>query len=228
MAREIEDRRLTEAPPRIPGPPAPPEKRPARWLPWVGVVVLVALLGGLLLFMRGKPAHHPTPVNSVGASGPTPSAAPSAAPSLSAPVPATTYQAFAALPMDQQKAVMLAAINRYDEVLNQAYETLNGSLLPLVATGANLSLLQQKMVTVRNTGYALKEVDQNTVLQVLIPPSVDLVSIQLQSISTLQYVSPTTLQPVSSPGAPSSSTTIFTFVIQDGTWKVSEHLQVNQ
>ncbi|HEU5002538.1 MAG TPA: hypothetical protein VFW71_07160 [Actinomycetota bacterium] len=174
--------------------------------------------GGWLVLGHWTQHHQPTPGNSASPPGGTPS--------LPAPVPATTFEAFAALPADQQQAVMLEVMNRFNEVVNQSSERLDASVLPLVATGDELGALKQRFQTLQQSGYGLSTGTQVTVLRVVMSPQpYSFVSIHIQSTETAQYVKPTTLEPVGSPAPATSVTSSFSFVIEDGTWKASEHFQ---
>lgn len=221
MAREIEDRRLTEAPPRIPGPPAPPEKRPARWLPWVGVVILVGLLGGLLLFMRGKPRHQPTPANSVAASASAPAISAVPAPTIPAPAPATTLQDFAVLSSDQKGVVMQQALRHYFGVLGKAFYSLDPSVLSQAATGDQLRTLQaavQRQVAKNQPQGGSVEF---TIGAIAAPAPLRFISVDVHESETAQALDPTTFQPVGSASTSPVDHSSYTFVIEGGTWKVS-------
>lgn len=224
MARRTETGTEVGTPPPI-GPPSPwltpPKERRSRlgWALLAFVVLVAAAVGGWFVFENRTPHNRPAPSNSTSA----PSVS---APSLPAPIPATTYEAFAALAPDQQQAVMLQAINRFNEVVNQSSETLDPSLLPLVATGDELGALQERFQTLKESGYGLDTASQVTVLQVLMSPQpFSFVSAHIQSTESAQYVNPTTLSPIGSPNALTTVTSSFSFVIQDGTWKASEHIQ---
>jgi hypothetical protein len=220
MAREIEDRRLTEAPPRIPGPPAPPEKRPARWLPWVGVVVLVALLGGLLLFMRGKPAH-PTPVNSVPASASAPAVNAVPPPTIPAAAPATTLQDFAALSSDQKGVVMQQALRHYFGVLGKAFYSLDPSVLSQVATGDQLRTLQAAVQRQVAKNQPQGGSVQFTIGAIAAPAPLRFISVDVHESETAQALEPTTFVPVGSASTSPVDHSSYSLVIEGGTWKVS-------
>jgi hypothetical protein len=224
MARRTETGTEVGKPPPIgpPSPwPAPPKERRSRlgWAALALVVAVAAAAGGWFVFGHRTHRNRPAPSNSTSA----PSVS---APSLPAPIPATTYEAFAALAPDQQQAVMLQAMNRFNEVVNQSSERLDSSLLPLVATGDELGALQQRFQTLKQSGYGLNDSNQVTILQVVLSPQpYSFVSVHIQSTGSDQYVNPSTLQPVGSPAPVTSVTSSFSFVIDDGTWKASEHIQ---
>jgi hypothetical protein len=181
---------------------------------------VAAATGGWLILGGGRTqAHHPTP----GKSATAPAA--SAAPSLPAPVPATTFEAFAALSSEQQQAVMQAAVDRYGAVVGQVFQTFDGSLLPQVATGDELGVLQQDLQTAIKNGYPTVDHSQVTILSIALSPKpYSFVSVHIQATGTDQYLDPKTLQPLGTP-APSSGTSSYSFVIDGGVWKVSEHIQ---
>ena len=224
MAKRTGTKPEVGAPPPIgpPGPwPAPPEEHRSL-LGWAALafVVVVALAGGGWFVLGQRTRHHqPTPGNSASA----PSTA--GTPSLPAPVPATTYEAFAAMSTDQQQAVMQAVFDRDNAVWEEAVRTLNLSLLPQIATGDELGVLQRALQTVIKNGYPVAATNQTTILQVVMSPQpLSFVSVHVQVAATDQYLDPKTLQPIGTPD-PSSGTSSFSFVIQDGTWKESEHIQ---
>lgn len=224
MARRTETRPEVGAPPPF-GPPSPwpaPPGEPRSRLGWAALAfVLVVAMGAGGWFVIGhQEAHHqPAP----GTSAVVPST--SGMPSLPAPVPATTYDAFAALPSDQQAAVMGAAANRYGAVVGQAFQTLDGSLLSQVATGDELQVLQQDLQKAIKAGYPTVDHSQVTVLEVVLSPKpYNFVSVHIQATGTDQYLDPKTGQPIGTP-EPSSGTSSYSFVIEAGVWKVSEHIQ---
>lgn len=223
MARRTDPRPEVGAPPPI-GPespwPAPPQEHRSSlvWIALALLVVLLAAAGGWFVF--GGRTHHnrPAPSNST-------SAPPVSEPTLPAAIPATTYAAFAALAPDQQRAVMQAVLNRNNAIWAQAVRTLDPSLLPGFATGDELQALQKDLQTVIKNGYPLADSNQTTILQVLMSPlPYSFVSVHVQASAIDQYLDPRTLQPIGTPD-PSSGTSSFSLVIQDGTWKESEHIQ---
>lgn len=224
MARRTEAKPDVGAPPPI-GPegpwPAPPEERRARrgWVALVIVLVAVAVVATAGWLVLGQPAqHHTAPPRN-------PAASTAATPTLATPVPATTFQAFAALSSDQQQAVMQAALDRYTAVGAEAFRTLDPSVLPQAATGDELDVLQQGLQAMIKAGYPEDDSGQDTILQVLLSPQpYSFVSVHARSEETTQYLDPKTLQPVGTPSV-TSGTSTFTFVIEGGTWKVSEHIK---
>jgi hypothetical protein len=184
----------------------------------VAFVLLVAVAALVVAVTRGG---HAKPRNPAASSAPVSS--PSSATAQG--VPATTYEAFAALPSAQQQAVMQSALDHYDAVYAEALRTLNPALLPEIATGDMLGVLQHNLATTIKHGYPIDEEGHATVLQVLMSPQpLSFVSVHLQFTDTDQYLDPKTLQPIGTPG-PSTGTTGFSFVIEGGVWKVSENIQ---
>lgn len=198
----------------VPGLPPPEPRRRLSWIGPVAFVLLVAIAAVVVAVVRpgghAKP-HQPAPR--------------SPSPAASQSVPATTYEAFAALSPAQQQAVMQGAIDHYGTVYAQALRTLNPALLPEIATGDLLNVLRQNLTTVIKNGYPIDEEGHATVLQVLLSPQpYSFVSVHVQSTETGQYLDPKTLQPIGTPG-PSAGSSSFSFLIEGGVWKASEHIQ---
>ena len=215
MAKRTEER------PGVNVPGLPPSE-PRRRLGWVGPVafVLVVAVAAVVVAVT-RPGGHAKPRNPAGSSAPVSSPSSAAAQG----VPATTYEAFAALSPAQQEAVMQAAMDHYGAVYAQALRTLNPALLPETATGDLLGVLQQKLATTIKNGYPIDEEGHATVLQVLMSPQpYSFVSVHVQSTGTDQYLDPKTLQPIGTP-EPSTGATSFSFVIDGGVWKASENIQ---
>src|SRR6266446_5092658 len=141
MARRTQERHQgAEAAPQ-----GPPEKeRPFR-LGLIAFAVAIVIAGGLVVYVSGS-RTQPTPPPSTQASSP-PTAAPTQILPSVGPAPATTYDDFAALPWPQQQTVMQQAIDHYSAVVAEAFRTLNPALLPQIATGGELPVLQKGLQT---------------------------------------------------------------------------------
>ena len=205
----------------VPGLPPPllpePRRRRLGWVGPVAFVVLVAVAAVVVALTRqgGHAKPHNLPASSAPLSSPT-----------SQGVQATTFEAFAALSAQQQQGVMQAAMDHYGIVYAQAERTLNPALLPQIATGDLLGVLQQNLATLMKNGYPLDEEGHATVLQVLMSPQpFSFVSVHVQSTDAGQYLDPKTLQPIGTPDPPTVSSSSFSFVIEGGQWKASEHIQ---
>jgi hypothetical protein len=110
----------------------------------VGVVGVVGV-GVLVMAPRSSPSCHlrcggepsvPPPTS------PTPCATPSLVP-IGGAVPANTYDAFGTLPAGEQQALMQQALARYDAVVANAFSSRDPAQLPEIATGTQLSVLQE-------------------------------------------------------------------------------------
>jgi hypothetical protein len=201
-----------------------PEKQRPFWLGWIAFAVVVAVVVGLVWVMY-VPHHQPTtPLPGSQASSPPTAGSTQLVPSVG-PAPATTYDDFAALPSPQQQAVMQQAIDHYVDVTNEAFRTLNPALLPQVATGGELPVLQQSLESAIQKNQPVDYQGSTTILHIVLSPRpYSFVSIDTQSTETGQYLDPKTHQPVGSPST-STARSSFSFVIQNGVWKVSEHIQ---
>jgi hypothetical protein len=220
MARRTQERHQgVEA-----GPHGPAEKeRPFR-LGLIAFAVAIVIAGGLIVYVLGSRTQPTPPLPSSQASSP-PTAAPTQILPSVTPAPATTYDDFAALPPPQQQTVMLQAIDHYNAVLGQAYRNLDPSLLPTVATGAQLQVVQQSLQKAIQNHQPESDESAVTILHIVLSPRpYSFVSIDIQATETAQYLDPKTLAPVGSPNT-STGRSSFSFVIQDGVWKVSEHIQ---
>lgn len=220
MARRTEARPDVGPPGQVP--PVPPSEphRPF-WLGWIAlvVVVLVALGGVGYLVLSGR-GGHPQPANSP-ASKPTPGASDSVGPG----VPATTYADFAALAPAQQQATMQQALAHYSAVLYEAYKTLNPALLPQIATGAELQVLQQDLGAAIQANRPGTGTSSFQILHILISPQpYSFVSVDFQGTDVDQYLDPKTLLPI---GTPSTTTArrSFSLVIDGGVWKVRDNIE---
>ena len=120
---------------------------------------------------------------------------------------------------------MKQAIDHYDAVLGQAYRDLDPSSLPTVATGAQLQVVQQSLQAAIQKHQPEAGETQATILHIVLSPRpYNFVSIDIQATETDQFLDPKTLQPIGTPRT-SAARSSFSFVIQDGVWKVSEHIQ---
>jgi len=220
MARRTQERHQgVEA-----GPQGPPEKeRPFR-LGLIVFAVVIVFAGGLVVYLFGFRTHPAPPLPSTQASSP-PTAAPTQLVPSVGPAPATTYDAFAALPSPQQQAVMQQAIDHYLAVVADTFMHLNPGLLPEVATGAQLQVLQQAVQGAIQKHQPVSEQGAATILHIVLSPRpYTFVSIDVRGTGTDQYLDPTTLQPIGTPNTTTSRSS-FSFVIENGVWKVSEHIQ---
>jgi hypothetical protein len=206
-------------------PQGPPEKQRPFWLGWIAFAVVVAVVVGLVWVMY-VPHHQPTtPLPGSQTSNPPTAVPPTQLVPSVGPAPATTYDDFAALPSPQQQAVMEQAIHHYFDVTNEAFRTLNPALLPQVATGGELPVLQQALQKAIQNHQPDTEQDQITILRIVLSPRpYTFISIDTQGTSTQQYLDPTSLQPIGSPTTTSGHSS-FSLVIENGVWKVSEHIQ---
>lgn len=181
------------------------------------MVLLLAVAGVVLLGGRHK-AVQPAPVTSAVPTFTFPT------PLTGAPAPAS-LAAFAALPPAQQQAEMQQAIDAYDAAVGQAFRTLNEFFLPEVATGDELGVLQKNLETSIRNRQPESEQGQAKVLTVVMSPQpYRWVSIDVQATATDQYLDPTTLKPIGTPQTGSLRSS-FTLVIENGVWKVGEHIQ---
>lgn len=202
------------------------KERPFRWALLVFAIVII-VAGGVVVYVLGSRTKPAPPLPSTQASNP-PTALPTQILPSVGPAPATTYDDFAALPSPQQQTVMLQAIDHYSAVVAEAFRTLNPALLPQVATGGELPVLQKGLQTAIQKHQPENLESQATILHIVLSPRpYSFVSIDVQGTGSDQYLDPTTLQPV---GTPSTTTlrSSFSLVIEDGVWKVSEHIQEQQ
>jgi hypothetical protein len=206
-------------------PQGPAEKERPFWLGWIAFAVVVAVVVGLVWVMYVPQHQLTTPLPGSQASSPPTAAPTQAAPSIGPGVPATTYNDFAALPSPQQQAVMQQAIDHYLAVVADTFMHLNPALLPEVATGAQLQVLQQAVQGAIEKHQPVSEQGAATILHIVLSPRpYTFVSIDVRGTGTDQYLDPTTLQPIGTPNTTTSRSS-FSFVIENGVWKVSEHIQ---
>jgi hypothetical protein len=216
--RTAEGKRSSDESEALPLEQAAPRRR--RLAPfWLVAAVFVVIVAGIWVFALTRSSPHavkPPPAPSVAPSSPV-------APSSAAKMPsATSIQAFAALPADQQKAIMQQAMDAAGEAISQVSRTLNASLLSEVATGAELQVLQQGLA--QQQGRPESVIGNGTVLSVTASPAFGFVSVQVQGTETDQWLNPTTLQPTGTPVS-GSSVSSYSLVIEGGVWKVNEHIQ---
>jgi hypothetical protein len=219
MSRQLPDRRAGE--PSDPLQPHPPSgrERPS-WLPWVALVIVAAVGGGLVWYVSPSETR-PQPVQS----SPTTSSSTGASATLAPGVPATTYAAFAALPPAQQQATMQQAMAHYSAVLYEAYRTLNPGLLPQIASGPELQVLQQNLAAAVQADRPGTGTSSFTILHITMSPQpFTFVSVDAQGTDVDQYLDPRTLLPI---GTPNTTTTrsSYSFVIDAGVWKVQNDIQ---
>jgi hypothetical protein len=120
---------------------------------------------------------------------------------------------------------MQEAIQHYLDVTNEAFRTLNPALLPQVATGGELPVLQRSVQDAIQKNQPVDYQGSTTLLHIVLSPRpYNFVSIEIQGTETGQYLDPKTLKPIGTPSTTTARST-FSFVIQDGVWKVSEHIQ---
>jgi hypothetical protein len=221
MARRTQERHQgAEAAPQGPA----EKERPFR-LGLIAFAVAIVIAGGLIVYVLGSRTQPTPPLPSSQASSSPTAAAPTQILPSVGPAPATTYDDFAALPPPQQQTVMQQAIDHYDAVLGQAYRNLDPSLLSTVATGAQLQVVQQSLQKAIQNHQPETGDTAATILHILLSPRpYSFVSIEVQATETDQYLDPKTLLPVGTPRTSTARST-FSFVIQDGVWKVSEHIQ---
>jgi hypothetical protein len=216
--RTAEGKRSSDESEALPLEQAAPRRR--RLAPfWLVAAVFVVIVAGIWVFALTRSSPHAVKPP------PAPSVAPSSAvaPSPAATMPAaTSIQAFAALPANQQKAIMQQAMDTYSQVLAQAFRSLNPSLLAEVDTGAELNVQQQDLAQLH--GRPESVTGNGTVLSVTASPSLGFVSVQVQGTETDQWLDPTTLQPTGTP-VTGSTVSSYSLVIDGGVWKVSEHIQ---
>jgi hypothetical protein len=223
MARRTQERHQgAEAAPQG----AAEKERPFR-LGLIVFAIAIVIAGGLIVYVLGSRTHPTPPVPSTQASSP-PTAAPTQILPSVGPAPATTYDAFAALPSPQQQTVMQQAIDHYSAVVAEAFRTLNPALLPQVATGGELPVLQKGLQTAIQKHQPESLESQATILHIVLSPKpYNFVSIDVQGTGSDQYLDPTTLQPTGTPSTTSLRSS-FSLVIENGVWKVSEHIQEQQ
>lgn len=150
----------------------------------------------------------------------TPSATlPSALASASGVSIPTTVAALAALPPDQRKVVMQQEIDRYNAVLDQAYRTLDLSLLPQVTTGAELATQQQQLGALKAAGTPTGGDDSYSITGIGTAPALGSVSVRTQGTERSWYLDARTLQPVGQPTVNTQPAT-YTLVPDAGVWKV--------
>src|SRR5437879_504236 len=141
MARRTQERHQgADAAPQGPA----ENERPFR-LGLIVFAIAIVIAGGLVVYVFGSRTQPNRPLPSTQASSPPTGAPTQPAPSIGPGVPATTYDDFAALPSPQQQTVMQEAIQHYLDVTNEAFRTLNPALLPQVATGGELPVLQRSV-----------------------------------------------------------------------------------
>jgi len=166
MARRTQERHQgAEAVPQGPA----EKERPFR-LGMIVFAIAIIIAGGLVVYVFGSRTHPTPPLPGSQASSPPTAAPTQAAPSIGPGVPATTYDDFAALPPYQQQAVMQQAIDHYDAVLGQAYRNLDPSLLPTVATGAQLQVVQQSLQAAVQKHQPEAGETQATILHIVLSP----------------------------------------------------------
>jgi hypothetical protein len=223
MARRTQERHQgAEAAPQGPA----EKERPFR-LGLIVFAIAIVIAGGFVVYMFGS-RTQPTPLPSSQASSPPTAAVPTQILPSVGPAPATTYDAFAALPSPQQQSVMQQAIAHYSAVVAQAFRTLDPALLPQVATGGELPVLQKGLQTAIQKHQPESLEGQATILHIVLSPKpYNFVSIDVQGTGSDQYLDPTTLQPIGTPSTTALRSS-FSLVIEDGVWKVSEHIQEQQ
>ena len=200
------------------------EERPFRWGLLVFAIVIV-VAGGLVVYVLGSRTQPTRPLPGSQASSSPPAAPPTQLVPSVGPAPATTYDDFAALSSYEQQAVMQQAIDHYLAVVADTFMHLNPALLPQVATGAQLQVLQQAVQQAIQKHQPVSEQGSATILHIVLSPRpYSFVSIDVRGTGIDQYLDPTTLQPVGTPNTTTSRSS-FSFVIENGVWKVSEHIQ---
>jgi hypothetical protein len=179
-----------------------------RWAGALAIVGLAMVATAVVVTARAK-AVAPAPAR--------PAATPTA--SASAPAIATSVAAFAALPADQKKVQMQQAIDRYNAVIDQAYRTLDLTLLPEVTTGPELQVQQQQLGTLKAEGKPTGGDDIYAITGIGVAPALGSVSVRTQGTERNWYLDPKTLQRVGQPNVNNAPAT-YTFVPEDGVWKV--------
>ena len=204
----------------------PASRRRGRLSFWALATAAVVVVAGIWAFAltRGSSRAVKPPVVSATGSTPTAPATPSTASPVVSGVAATTIQAFAALPAAQQTAIMQKVVQHYNDVLNQAYSTLNPALLPQVLTGAELQVQQQQLQTLIQRNQPETANSQATILSVAAFPQLGFVSVDLQGTETGYALDPTTHTPTGPPTVTNSRGSL-TIVAEDGIWKVKESIQ---
>jgi hypothetical protein len=130
-----------------------------------------------------------------------------------------TVAGFAALTPDQQRTLMSQELDHYNSVLDQAYRTLDLSLLPQVLTGPELQTQQQQLGALKAKGTPGGGSHNDVITGIGVAPALGSVTVQVAGSDTSWWLNPTTLQPEGQPNTVTTPTA-FTFVPEDGVWKV--------
>lgn len=214
--RTVEGKTSTEEVQRLPAEllPAPPPRRQGLRMAAVvaGFLVLVAGIWTFALTRRAPERDAP------GTTGGAPS------PAVSSP-PAMTLEAFAALPSEEQKAIIEQAIARAGAILDEAYRTLNPALLPQVYTGAALELQQQQLGELVKQGRPSMSTSEGRILHIAAFPELGFVSVIVEGTETSWWLDPKTLQPTGTPAVRSGRSSL-TLVLEDGVWKLKERIEM--
>lgn len=220
MARRVEEKRSSDELGALPLEQPVPQRHGL--LPfWVVAAAVVVVVAGIWAFALTRSSPKAVNPPAVTASAPATGNVPSP---VASGVPATTIQAFAALSRDQQIAIMQQVLAHYGDVVNQAYSTLNPTLLPQVLTGAELQVQQQQLQGLIQRNQPESSTSQGTVLSVATFPQFGFVSVDAQGTETGYVLNPTTHQPTGPPTVVTGRRS-HTLVIEDGVWKVKESIQ---
>lgn len=173
-------------------------------------------LGAVMIAAAYVTAHRSPGVGHPGTPAATMPTTASSPPGLAIP---TTVAAFAALPPDQRKAVMQQEVDRYNAVLDQAYRTLDPSLLPQVTTGPELTTQQQQLGALKAAGTPTGGDDSYSITGIGTAPALGSISVRTEGTERSWYLDPHTLQPVGQPTVNTQPAT-YTLVPDAGVWKV--------
>lgn len=220
--RTAEDKGSTDGVEAFPSQQPAPRRRGL--LPfWAVAATVVVVVAGIWVsaLTRKSPKIVKPPAGT--ASAPATGSSPSP---VASGVPATTIQAFAALSAPQQTAIMQQVLDHYDDVLAEAYSTLDPALLPQVLTGAELQLQQQQLQGLVQRNQPEAETDTFSVLSVAAFPQFGFVSVDgVSGAGTVSFLDPTTHQPTGPTTVLPSKRGSLTIVAGDGVWKVKENVQ---